>query len=66
MPTLTDRDLKVLTEATALLPEHQRTTFTRNVSVLFAARGDLVEAIRMGLASFGIAVGKAAFTRRAR
>jgi hypothetical protein len=62
---LRDHELRAVNAAAELLPEHQRTTFTRNVAVLFATRGDLVEAIRMGLASLGVAR-QARVHRRAR
>jgi hypothetical protein len=61
MTALNDRQLRLLHEAAALLQPAQRDVFMRNVVTLFAARGDLVEAVRMCLSSFGIAAGKQLF-----
>jgi hypothetical protein len=55
---LSDRELKTVGEAAALLQPAQRDTFMRNCAALFASSGDLPHSIRGALGGFGIAVGR--------
>jgi hypothetical protein len=59
MPTLNDRELKVLSEAATLVPLAMRDSFVRHVANRFHVCGDLIEAIRIVLGAYGIAVGRA-------